>query len=169
MLHTLSLGLLPALMIVAAMSDAMTLRIPNWLTGTIALLFLPMAWATGMPLAEFGWHLAAGVLLFVIGFVMFSFGLFGGGDAKLIAAAGLWFGTAQLVPFLTITAFAGGLLALIMFGWSIFKSMAELQGEESFGKLGRVLLKSKPKLPYGLAICLGAILAFPDTWWMVAA
>ena len=93
MLHTLSVSLLPALMIVAAMTDVTSYRIPNWLTALIAVLFFPMAWATGMPVAEFGWHIAAGLILFVMGYLMFAVGIFGGGDAKLMAAAGLWFGT----------------------------------------------------------------------------
>ena len=65
MLQTLSTSLLPALMIIAAMTDVTTFRIPNWLTGLIAALFFPMAFLTGMPLLEFGWHLAAGAILFV--------------------------------------------------------------------------------------------------------
>lgn len=64
MLHTLSIFVLPAFMILAAITDCASLRIPNWLTGLTALAFFPMAFATGMPLAEIGWHLAAGLALF---------------------------------------------------------------------------------------------------------
>ena len=106
MIHTLSIALLPILMITAAISDLASFRIPNWLTLATAALFFPMAWLTGMPLAEFGWHLLAGLILFAAGFLLFSFGLFGGGDAKLMAAAGLWFGTSQTLPFLVATVLA---------------------------------------------------------------
>ena len=45
MLHALSLYLLPALLIIAAASDTLYLRIPNWLTLGTALAFFPMALA----------------------------------------------------------------------------------------------------------------------------
>ena len=77
MLQTLSLALLPVLMIVAALSDVASLRIPNWLTGLTAALFFPMAFLTGMPLAEFGWHLLAGAILFFVGYGIFAVGFFG--------------------------------------------------------------------------------------------
>ena len=120
MLHTLSISMLPILLIVAATGDVMALRIPNWLTALTALLFFPMALLTGMPMAEFGLHVLAGLILFAAGFILFQFGLFGGGDAKLMAAAGLWFGTSQTLPFLAGTAAAGGVLALVVGAWSMF-------------------------------------------------
>ena len=169
MTHVLSYSLLPILMIVAALTDILSFRIPNWLTVLTALLFLPMAWATGMPLVDFGWHLAAGLGLFVLGFVLFSLGLFGGGDAKLMAAAGLWFGTSQSLAFLAMTAIAGGLLAAVVVIWAFVAQMIELQGTKE-GSIVHAAVKSiKPKLPYGFAFAIGAILVFPQTWWVQAA
>lgn len=169
MLHTLSVSLLPALMIIAAMSDVTTFKIPNWLTGLTAALFFPMAYFTGMPMVEFGWHLLAGVILFAAGFLLFSLGLFGGGDAKLMAAAGLWFGTSQTLPFLVFTALAGGLLAGAMAAWSAWMVIWELHEPKMAQAFGKQMKKIQPKLPYGFALAVGAILAFPQTWWMVAA
>lgn len=167
MLHTLSISLLPFLMIAAAVSDVLSFRIPNWLTALIAVLFFPMAWATGMPLQEFGWHLAAGTLLFVLGYLGFAFRLFGGGDAKLMAAAGLWFGTSQTMPFLVLTAFAGGILAVAIGLWSLAMMHWDIHATSLQGSaLDQQIKKLKPKLPYGLAFAVGAILAFPNTWWM---
>ena len=165
MLHSVSLYMLPTLMIVAAISDVSSYRIPNWLTGLIALLFFPMALFTQMPLAEFGWHLAAGVLLFFAGYALFAFGLFGGGDSKLMAAAGLWFGTSQTMPFLILTAVAGGILALAVAGWSVFMGFWHYYGAAEGSTIDRQLKKVRPKLPYGVALATGAILAFPQTWW----
>ncbi len=167
MLHTLSIALLPVLMITAAISDLTSFRIPNWLTLLTAALFFPMAWATGMPLVEFGWHLLAGVILFVAGFALFSFGLFGGGDAKLLAAAGLWFGTAQTMPFLIATVIAGGALAIAVALWSVVMTMVEIQGVGAENRIGKAARKIRPKLPYGFALAVGAIIAYPQTWWIV--
>ena len=166
MLHDLSIFLLPALMIIAAATDVMAYRIPNWLTILIAVLFFPMALATHMPLAEFGSHLLAGVILFVVGYALFAFGLFGGGDSKLMAAAGLWFGTSQTMPFLVLTALAGGLLAAGVMVWSVFMVMWDFHDPIAGTSLDTKIRKMKPKLPYGFAFAVGAILAFPHTWWM---
>jgi prepilin peptidase CpaA len=165
MLNTLSVSLLPVMMIVAALSDVTSYRIPNWLTGLIAVLFFPMALITGMPMQEFLWHIAAGIILFVIGYALFAFRVFGGGDSKLMAAAGLWFGTSQTIPFLTMTALAGGMLALAYASWSVFMLYWQANGAVEGTVLDRKLKKIQPKLPYGFALAVGAILAFPQTWW----
>jgi prepilin peptidase CpaA len=165
MIHFLSISLFPILMIMAGAGDALSLRIPNWLTLTITLAFFPMAWATGMPMNEFGLHVLIGFVFFVVGFVFFSFGMFGGGDAKLLAAASLWFGTSQAVPFLVFTAFAGGGLALLIGIWSMISMDWEVREVKWFTRL-RTL---KPNIPYGYAFAIGAILAFPQSWWMKVA
>jgi prepilin peptidase CpaA len=155
-------ALLPTLMIIAAASDVTSYRIPNWLTGLTALLFFPMAVLTGMPLQEFGYHILGGLILFVSGYALFAFGVFGGGDAKLMAAAGLWFGTSQSMPFLFLTVFAGLFLTLTVAGWSAFNLWAEFKDMKFSNKIKQL----KPKVPYGFALAVGAILTFPDSWWM---
>ena len=169
MLHTLSLSLLPLLMIAAAVSDVAAMKIPNWLTALMALSFFPMALLIGMPLAEMVWHVAGGAALFALGFLLFSVGLYGGGDAKLMAAAGLWFGTAQTMPFLLATVAVGGLLCLAFMAWSVLVFSFDLHGPE--GAKGRGLIKQMMNLnvPYGLAIAAGAIIAFPGTPWVNVA
>jgi prepilin peptidase CpaA len=168
MLQILSTSLLPSLMIIGAMTDATTFRIPNWLTGLTAALFFPMALVTGMPMLEFGWHLLAGAILFALGYLLFAFGLFGGGDAKMMAAAGLWFGTGHSMDFLIMTSLAGGVLAAAIAGWSLVMYFWEFHGPQVDGFVGQNLKKVRPKLPYGFALCVGAIMAFPHTWWMTA-
>jgi prepilin peptidase CpaA len=165
MIHFLSISVFPLLMIIAGAGDALSLRIPNWLTLTIFTAFFPLAFATGMPLDVFGLHLLTAVVLFILGFLLFSAGLFGGGDAKLMAAAGIWFGSAQALPFLIFTAMAGGILALCVGLWSIISMSWEIR-DASWSKK---LLGLRPNVPYGYAFAIGAILAFPQSWWMVAS
>ena len=167
MLQTLSHSLLPVLLIAAAASDALSFRIPNWLTALTAILFFPMAWATGLPLHDFGTHLLAGGLLFIVGFAFFQLNLFGGGDAKLMAAAGLWFGTSQILPFLFLTAVAGGVLGVVIGAWSMMSISWEIHAENlDVAGLGKRLRSMKPNVPYGLAFAIGGIIAFKDSWWM---
>jgi prepilin peptidase CpaA len=169
MLHTLSLSLLPALMIVAAFTDVAAYKIPNWLTGLTAALFFPMAFLTGMPLADFGWHLLAGIVLFVVGYIGFSLRLFGGGDAKLLAAAGLWFGINQAGPFIVLSALAGGILAFCMSLWAAGMALHQHFGVGAEGPFLKKLRGFAPNLPYGIALCIGALLAFPGSWWVHGA
>ena len=160
----LSVTLFPLLMVVAGAGDALSLRIPNWLTAAIALLFFPMALVTGMPIAGAGLHVATGLALFVVGFGLFSFGLFGGGDAKLLAAAGIWFGWPLVMQFLLLTVLAGGMLALCVAGWSAIMMSSEIHD----GPWQKRFSLVKPDVPYGYAFAIGAILAFPESWWMRA-
>jgi prepilin peptidase CpaA len=159
---TLLLNLLPTLMIAAAVLDATTYRIPNWLTGLTALAFVPMAIYAGMPLALFGWHVLMGLILFFVGYAMFALGLFGGGDAKLMAAAGLWFGFGQTYEFILFTVLAGGVLAIAIALLAVVQMQMELSGR----KYSDVIKNLAPKVPYGIALAAGAILAFPGSWWM---
>jgi prepilin peptidase CpaA len=165
LLHFLSITLFPLLMIAAGTGDALAMRIPNWLTVATALTFVPMAIATGMPIEVFGLHVAVGLAMFVVGFGLFAFGLFGGGDAKLLAAAGLWLGWPDVVSFLAMTAFAGGLLALAVGVWSMLSMNSEIHEGSFFRRFGKI----KPNVPYGYAFAVGAILAFPSSWWMPVA
>ncbi len=162
MLKLLMTAVLPTLMIVAAASDVTSYRIPNWLTALTAILFFPIAFLAGMPLHEFGYHLLGGLALFVCGYALFTFGVFGGGDAKLMAAAGLWFGTAQTLPFLVMTVIAGLFLTLTVAGWSAFNMWADFKDLAFHSKLSKI----NPKVPYGFALAVGAIMAFPESWWM---
>ena len=165
MVHFLSISILPVLMIVAGAGDALSLRIPNWLTLTIFMAFFPLAFATGMPLADFGSHILAAAVLFVVGFILFSVGLFGGGDAKLLAAAGIWFGSSQALPFMVFTVVAGGVLAICVVFWSLISMLWEIHAGSWVKKISEL----RPKVPYGYAFAIGAILAFPQTWWVVAS
>ncbi|MFT3989156.1 A24 family peptidase [Aestuariivirga sp.] len=162
MIHFLSLTLFPVLMIAAGTGDALAMRISNRLVLLIALSFFPMALFTGMPLGVFGWHLATGAALFFAGFIIFSLGLFGGGDAKLLAAAGLWMGWPDVMPFLVMTALAGGILAVVVGAWSMVNMTSEIKDGPLFKRFGKI----KPNVPYGYAFAIGALLAFPQSWWM---
>ncbi|HEX7110526.1 MAG TPA: prepilin peptidase [Aestuariivirga sp.] len=165
MIHFLSISVFPLLMIIAGAGDALSLRIPNWLTLTIFAAFFPLAFATGMPLPVFGFHVLTAVVLFVAGFILFSAGLFGGGDAKLLAAAGIWFGSSQALPFLVFTVLAGGALALCVVLWSLISMCWDIHTASWAKKISGL----RPKVPYGYAFAIGALMAFPQSWWMVAS
>ena len=69
------------------------------------------------------------------------------------------------MPFLVMTAFAGGVLALCVGIWSAINVSSEIKDGSIFKHLGSI----KPNVPYGYAFAIGAILAFPQSWWMPMA
>ena len=81
----------PFLLVVGGVIDFLTYRIPNGLTIAIAVAFSLWHSFTGLPMEQVLWQCLASFILLAIGFGLFATGLFGGGDAKLLAAAGLWF------------------------------------------------------------------------------
>ena len=160
-----ALSLFPALMIAAAASDVLTLRIPNLLPLLISALFFPVAIFAGMSLAMIGLHAATAAVFLVAGFLLFLRGLIGGGDAKLLAAAALWIGYPACFPLLVFTALAGGVLALGVAALHVVEVESKLRQSRLSGLLGAF----KPDVPYGFALAAGAILALPQSWWMDGA
>lgn len=162
MIEVLTFTLFPALMIIAGIGDCLTMKIPNWLNGFIGGSFFIAAFLTGMPLEQIGWHIVAGAVVLVAGFGLFAFRFIGGGDAKLLAVAALWLGTGQLIEFLVIMTLAGGLLAIAMKFWWWVKLESELRRLDGL----KSRLKSSIDLPYGIAITIGALVAFRHSWWI---
>lgn len=100
------------LLIIASGIDLKTREIPD-LT-TVALLTFAIA-AAIFGWAGIQWWMVAsgGSIGLVVGFLLFRFAEFGGGDSKVIAGVGAVLGPAGIWIFLFWTALAGGLLALV--------------------------------------------------------
>ena len=101
----------PLLLIYAAWHDVSTMTIPNWVSITLAAVFVPAAFAAGLSAEQIGWHLMFGAAVLIGCAVLFYLNVFGGGDAKVIAAASLWTGLGASAPFVFGMAIAGGALA----------------------------------------------------------
>ncbi len=141
----------------AALSDVRSLTIPNRLNIAIAALFFPAALMSGLPWEFLGGHLLVGLAAFVIGFGLFSFGIIGGGDAKMVPGVLLWMGPGAALPFLLVMALAGGALTLLILATrrSIPAGMVP--------EFIRPPFEPGAGVPYGVAIAAGAILAGPFT------
>ena len=152
------LWLLIAALAAAAIQDAVQLRISNLITLAVLILAVVAAVMTGVETAIWE-NLLVFALVLAIGTILFSRGILGGGDVKLLAAVGLWtdlFGAAQLIASIFIF---GGLLALLI----IFGRAAVPDSVTS-----RIaVLKPKAGIPYGIAIALGTafivMFAKPET------
>ena len=153
----------PAAMAFAGAMDLLTMTIPNRIS-----LFLVAAFAVAAPLAGLSLHdtlihLATGAGVLTIGIFLFSMGWLGGGDAKLMAAAALWFGTHNLVMYFAQVAVFGGLLAVAILVYRRFPvpgitvpAWAERLHQKNCG------------IPYGIAIAAAALKMYPDTPWFIA-
>lgn len=151
---------LPALVIVAAVKDLTSFTIPNWISLALAAAFPVAALAAGLPLPQIGLHLAVGVGALVAGMVLFALRWIGGGDAKLLAVAALWLGWSALTPFLLVTLLAGGALSLgILSLRAPLLRPFVLSGPPWFIRLA----EPEEGVPYGLAIAVGALVAFPQS------
>jgi prepilin peptidase CpaA len=115
-----------------------------------------------MPPQEILTHLGVGALLLVAGMLLFSMNLLGGGDAKLLAAAALWIGFDQLVPFVAYVTIFGGALALLILAYRQVPAGALPLPDWA------IRLHARDEgMPYGVAIAAGALLIYPLTSWPV--
>lgn len=149
----------PALVIAGALSDVTSMKIPNWISGLLILGFFPTALVAGLPFVDVAANVGLALAALVAGMVMFALRWIGGGDAKLLAAATLWLGVGGAPQFLLWTAVSGGLFA-------VFLLQARRMGQVYAGRaprwVGR-LLEPEGDIPYGVAICAGALAAFPQS------
>jgi len=140
------------------------MTIPNWVSLSLAggfVVIAPLTLGVDAPgLQAIGANmLVAGVVLTAC-FAMFALNWIGGGDAKLLATTSLWLGLAALPVFLLWTALAGGALSLGL----LMARKAALYAPMSMGDgaLAR-LMKPGGDVPYGLAIAVGGLLAYPSS------
>lgn len=151
------LAAFPILVIVGALRDVTTMTIPNWVSLALIGLYFPTAFAAGVPLAAVGVNVGVGIAALLIGMVMFALRWVGGGDAKMMAAAALWLGLDAAPQFLLWTGVAGGLFAVFLLQARTWGQAYAVRAPRWVGRL----LEPKGDIPYGVAICAGALAAFP--------
>jgi prepilin peptidase CpaA len=165
MLETATLLIFPLCMSIAAISDLLTMTIPNRVSLALAVSFLVLAPISGLSTVEIAMHLAGAGAVFFACFTLFALNIMGGGDAKLLAAAALWFGfDSSLIEFLVYVAFIGGAVTVLVI---MLRSQAT-----TIMALGLPLphsLTVAKKIPYGIAIAIGGMLAFPSSAVLLGA
>lgn len=146
-------------LVIAGLSDLVSLRIPNRLTGALALAF-PVAALLGHGGGVVDWlsHLEAGAAVFAAAALLFACRILGGGDVKLLAAMALWSGLHLVVPLLLLVAAIGGLFALVVLGLRQPLAQASI-----VAVLRRVpaFIHSRMPIPYGVPIAVAGILTAP--------
>jgi len=164
MLEVAVLTILPAALAFAAAMDLLTMKIPNPIPALMVLAFFPLALLAGLDAWTVLDHLTAGILMLVLGVLLFIPGWFGGGDAKLMAAVALWIGADNLPAYMLYVALVGGVIAAAFFSVRAVPLPRALLGEAWAVRLHR----RDTGIPYGLALAGGALLVYPYTVWFTA-
>jgi len=153
----------PMLMAFGAAMDLLTMTIPNRISIVLAAAFPFAALLVGFSPLELASHLGAGLVMLAAGIALFAVGGFGGGDAKLLAAASLWIGFEHLVPYLVYVALFGGVLAVLILAFRMVPATHPIPG------WAMRLHERGTGIPYGIAITAGALAVYPQTHWFLAA
>jgi prepilin peptidase CpaA len=163
-LDLVRLLMFPALMAFAAASDLLTMTISNRVALALVAGFLVLAPLSGMSMDDMLMHLAAGAIVLVVAFACFAFNQIGGGDAKVAAAAALWFGFEHLMNYLLYASIFGGVLTLALMQFRQWPLPYMLAGQSWLARIHA----SANGVPYGIALTLGALMVYPETDWVKA-
>ena len=155
--HLVPLAGFAGLMATAAFEDCRRLIIPNGLILGLCILWpAHVATAPALTLAAAGFAALSAVAVFTAGALLFSRGLIGGGDVKLLAAATLWAGPGATLPLLFLTGLLGGVLCLLLLSpvGALIAAARPTPGDPS----GDPARPKRVLVPYGVAIAAAALI-----------
>jgi prepilin peptidase CpaA len=137
--------------------DVTRFTIPNWLVGSLLILYPIAVWLAPIKI-EWLMAIAAMLMLFAIGYFLFSMKWMGGGDVKLLSVIALWIGLSRDLPtFMFMVSIVGGLFTAALI---VARKWAPAYIKNAEKPLPRILQIGAP-VPYGVAIALVFI------WWVM--
>lgn len=162
------------LLAVIAWFDVRERRVPNLLVVAIVALYALAAASSALaptPLAD----LAVAAAFLGVGVALWMPGWLGGGDAKLLAALGLWAGPAHALDLAFAITVAGGLFAAVLLlvdrvvRWRcalpVPTPIAGAAERPSGNGETAPAVAARPTLPYAVAIATGAMVALRDVFF----
>lgn len=150
--------LFPLCLVIASITDAYHMRIPNSISLVLLGTFPFVAYQFGFTFHIFFYHVFAGLILFLLGFLLYLIGQVGAGDVKIISASALWLGFGQpLIDYLLCVSVVGAVLVLVIF------AMRRLYANNvAITAFFPSYVFNGKKVPYGVAICFAGLLTYPD-------
>lgn len=133
------------LLAIVAYSDVRTFRIPNVLAIGVAALGVARLVLLGEPISAI-YAVGMLVLVFIIGFLLFSRALIGGGDVKLLMATILLIRYRDFFEFFVLMSVFGALLSVAV---TVLRSVPLFAGPR--------MTTTGFAVPYGVAIAGGGI------------
>jgi prepilin peptidase CpaA len=165
--HTVALFVL---LVLAAVIDYRTMRIPNWLTvGGVLVGLLSSTMSTGRSLDGFLSALAGMATGLAVLLPLYAMRVMGAGDVKLMAAVGAFLGFPAILYAVLFTFVAGGLAAAAFaIALRASRRMAHNVGAIAMSMALSAVTRTSPaaslkqvgsigKLPYGISICIGTV------------
>ena len=162
-----------AVLMTAAVTDALETRIPNWLTYPalpVGLLVHGIAFGLGAA----GWAAPAALTTLVVGILLMLPGWLGGGDAKLLTALAGFVGFAALGEILFYAIWVGFALGIVLalangylvemarqlgrFFTGLFYAVTQMETD----MLRDLETDERSEVPFGVAIFVGFVVAFSD-------
>ena len=146
------------LLLYVATIDVATRLIRNEICLALALLGIAGQFASPMQIVE---SLISATILFLLLFMIYQRGWIGGGDVKLLVVLAVGLPLTGTIQLLTITALAGGVLALVHLMMRLLPSPRLAPAGSSLVRRVYAIerwrhLRHAP-LPYGVAIACGGI------------
>jgi prepilin peptidase CpaA len=146
------------MLLYVATIDVATRLISNEICLAIALLGIAGQFAIPMQIAQ---SLMVAAILFLLLLLVYTRGWIGGGDLKLLVALAIGLPLTGVIQLLTITALAGGVLALVHLIMRLLPYPKLAPAGASFVRRVSAIerwrhLRHAP-LPYGVAIACGGI------------
>jgi prepilin peptidase CpaA len=150
------------LLVAAAVTDILYLRIPNWAVAALLATFV-VACIVAPPKAILFAHVAPAAVVFAFTAGLFALDKLGGGDVKFLTAVVLWTGMAHLGPFLIALA-VYGMIAVLIF--AVFRSQVATALAWTGAQIGRAIpvpasLENGKSIPYGVVIAAAALSVGP--------
>lgn len=142
----LGVAVLAAITAAACYFDIGRRRLPNWLCGVTLLTGLAFHALAGHP-AGLGMAALHALIALFVGMALYAAGAIGAGDAKFYAALAAWFPLGLGVVLLLSVSLCGLVLVTVWFIWR--RRKRGLRKDDVFAKL-----------PYGVAIAIGGLVAF---------
>ena len=146
-------------MLAACVSDVRSLRIPDVYSIVVIAAFIPAFLLSPEIFGRWWEHMGALALMFILTYVMFCYGVMGGGDSKFGSALALWVGLKGLVPYVLFMGIMGGVVALASY---FIKKKKPFKNPRAGSWVAEVQ-QGRNAVPYGVAISFGAWMAILHT------
>lgn len=172
---SLALSLIPFafafLVLLGALSDLSSFKIPNAVSYGLVLLFAlqsflvwldtPYMPSLSFRLPPFAINVAIGIVVLIVSIIFWRRGYIGGGDAKYLAATSLWMGPIGAVQFMVALSALALLMALFLKFTANWGFIIHAGGLPAFVKRLYAKIETN-QLPYGFPIGIAALLMIPQ-------